>query len=292
MRYLSYLSASVVTLSIVSCGDQPDSDIAGPDTRPTATYLFDYNDKLGEIPGVWDRWYPIDSGVNFTISEEFSPYGEISDPMLVVHQATDEIYNANNFSIINAVNTSPGVIRVAIESAYIGNLEIDSAGPAHTHSYFSAPDGEYTLEFAKDGIVDSYKLAIDSKSFAIDPIRTSFTRNKNEVAGRYVERTFGLYWTGDSARIDDFNALVDALLEDENIVEITTDDQPLNLLRNLRPIGGKNAPRLFQYANTSYFPALRTSISRFISEHYPLPQDYRFVAVSWRNERFDSNWFR
>jgi len=278
----------IALFGIVSCSDEKSIN---PDaSAPTATYLFDYNPGVDEIPTSADRWYPMESAVHFSISEGYSPYpqGSPCDPMFMIDQETDDEYFAYNFSIIVDVETAPGLIRIMYQSVYIGNFTLDALGPAHTRSYFNVPDGKYTLQLERAGLVDKYELVAKAEAFQIRPLSNAFTRNDNDVAGRYIPGSFGLYWSGNEGEDSLFEDIAQLLLEDSEIVELKPENQPLNPLWSARPIGGDIPPRMFSYSKNIDFSVVRALLHRAVLDRYQLLHTCRIAAVSWRNERFDS----
>lgn len=276
-------------LSLASCSDRLAVVLDSTDDRPEATYLFDWNSRVGEIPSEADRYYPIDSTLHFGFSEWYAPNGRSSDPMFIIHQRTDQEYFAYNFSILLDVETSPGLIRITYRTAYIGNFTLDAFGPASTWSYFSMPDGVYTLQFEKDDLVDRYELSVDNRSYQVRPIQTSFTRNDNETTGRYLRSSFALYWSGDETGMEHFNAIAAIFRENVNFTEIHRSDQPLNPIWQSLPIGDPYEPLLFSYAVDSHWQTARSLLKEYTIHSELYRESTRIVAVSWRNQRFDTN---
>ncbi len=290
MAKATLLLLTIGLFVLVSCSDRTSINLVDPEPVPTPTYLFDWNPGVGEIPTPADRWFAMKSTVHFSIDEGYSwyPYGTVSDPMLIIHQVTDDEYSAYNFSIIVDVETAPGLIRITYESVYIGNFTQDALGPAHTWSHFGVPEGVYTLELVSGDVVDKYELIAERESFKVRPIETHFTRNENEVVGRYIPRSFGLYWFGEEGGESYFNEIAELLLESGNIVELEPTDQLLNPLWDARPIGGENPPRLFSVLSDTDFSVVRAILHRAVLDRYQMLPEFRIAAVDWRNERFDS----
>jgi len=98
-------------------------------------------------------------------------------PQIVLFVSDDKTYSCLNFQIDNELIVHDHSIRVAMSGAVTApNVCLTAIGPAQIRSPLPIAEGTYTLEFARAGVTDRYRLAVTASAILIFPIEARFTR--------------------------------------------------------------------------------------------------------------------
>ncbi|HUC39265.1 MAG TPA: hypothetical protein VMR92_00410 [Gemmatimonadales bacterium] len=112
--------------------------------------------------------------LTFAVRYAVSPAGAEQVVLLVSDQAT---YPCMNYQLESGLSVAGQDILVSMSGRILKpDVCLTATGPAQYQTALPIAPGTYSLEFARSGAVDRYRLTVTATAIAISTIESSFTR--------------------------------------------------------------------------------------------------------------------
>lgn len=116
-----------------------------------------------------------DFGLHLTFVVHYAPASGSQQVVLLV--SDQRTYPCTNYQLESGTSVAGQTVRVSISGNVIKpDVCLTSTGPAQYQTTLPLVSGTYSLEFARSGAVDRYRLTVTPSAIEITTIESTFTR--------------------------------------------------------------------------------------------------------------------
>jgi len=233
------------------------------------------------------RTEAIEGDIQFEVIETHANFGAVSDPVIALRMATEEIYPCCNYSIVNDVHIESGTIDVDLLHIYMPSICLTALGPATHTEFLENAAGTYDLIFTNGSATDRFQLTVTDSSVQVTEEAAGFMQPLETLAWRRPVQSFACICgtTVETAWMCD--AFIDSLDALPALAEFSFPDSGLIPYPDSSSGYYHNTPsRYFRYAAEADFDSAGAILARFTRDVIADQVGVNISITNWRNKGY------